>query len=143
MGFCCSSNNANTNDTNLSRKDNDITAESIDPKILPTLIKAQARMRGLLARKRVMKQYGFQMSAGLFNRRNNLVEMDPVKLEEQRQKVQEIRKALPSFEYGLEEDEENEQGISKETREMTTLPDNAQYEGEWNTATNERHGRGY
>jgi hypothetical protein len=109
------------------------------------VIKAQALIRGMLARKRVRTTYGYNLSPGLFNRRGatNLVEMDPAKLEEQRQKVQEIRKVLPAFEYGLKEDEENETNINKETREMTTLPDNAQYEGQWNVNSNERHGQGY
>jgi len=30
-----------------------------------------------------------------------------------------------------------------ESKEMQLLPDNAQYEGQWNKASGERHGRGY
>ena len=138
MGGCCSG-DANRNETNLSRKG------ELNTVPLAMVIKAQALMRGMLARKRVKRAYGFEISTGLFHRRGgtNLVEMDPVKLEEQRQKVQDIRKQLPSFEYGLDEQEDNEPYIHKESREMTVLPDNAKYEGQWNVATNERHGQGY
>jgi len=69
--------------------------------------------------------------------------MDPVKLEEQRLKVQEIRKLLPAFEYGIYDDEDNEPEITKQKKEMQVLADNAQYEGEWNLQTDMRHGRGY
>jgi len=67
--------------------------------------------------------------------------MDPEKLEEQRRKVQELRATLPPFVY--DEDPSPEPGIDLETREMQLLPDNAQYEGQWNKNTGERHGRGY
>ena len=54
-----------------------------------------------------------------------------------------IRDALPPFQYGRKEDEENEPGVIKEKRPMVTLPDGAKYEGEWNKLTNKKHGRGY
>ena len=47
-----------------------------------TVIKAQAFIRGLLARRRVKRVYGFQMSQGLMNRGTVHIEMDPEKLEE-------------------------------------------------------------
>jgi hypothetical protein len=71
------------------------------------------------------------------------IEMDPEKLEEQRARVMAIRDALPPFQYGRKEDEENEPGVIKEKRPMVTLPDGAKYEGEWNKLTNKKHGRGY
>ena len=69
--------------------------------------------------------------------------MDPEKLEEQRAKVQAIRVNLPQFEYGKPGDEDYEPGIRKEQRGMMVLQDGAQYEGEWNIDTDQRHGRGY
>jgi hypothetical protein len=33
--------------------------------------------------------------------------------------------------------------VKKEQRPMLVLQDGAQYEGEWNTETDMRHGRGY
>ena len=96
----------------------------------------------MLARKRVKNVYGFSVSAGIY-KRNTQSYIDPVKLEEQRLKVQEIRKELPPFEYGLYEDEENEPGIEKVKKDTQVLADNAQYEGEWNVDTDMRHGQGY
>lgn len=52
-----------------------------------TVIKAQAIIRGFLARRKVKRIYGFQMSQGLMNRGTVHIEMDPEKLEEQRQRV--------------------------------------------------------
>ena len=49
--------------------------------------------------------------------------------------MQRIRSDLPSFLYGRDENEDFEQGIQKERRELKTLPDGAQYEGEWNART--------
>jgi len=55
---------------------------------IATVIKAQALMRGMLARRRVKRAYGFEMSPSLFNRRpTNIVELDPVKLKEQQDRV--------------------------------------------------------
>ena len=105
------------------------------------VIKMQAIIRGFLARRRVKNVYGFQMTPGLLRRA--VVEMDPAKLEEQRQKVQEIRKLLPAFEYGVYDEEDNEAGVNVEKRDMQVLADNAQYEGEWNVDSDTRHGRGY
>jgi hypothetical protein len=78
------------------------------------LIKVQAMIRGMLARKRVKAVYGYSMKPGLVGRKlpgTVNIEMDPQKLEEQRQKVQEIKKLLPAFEYGIYEDEDNEPEI--------------------------------
>jgi hypothetical protein len=43
----------------------------------------------------------------------------------------------------LYQDEDYEPGIYKQQRQMIMLPDGANYEGEWNTANETRHGRGY
>ena len=73
------------------------------------------------------------MTAGLMNRGTVHIEMDPEKLEEQRQRVQAIKERLPEFVYGQYQDEDYEPGVYKMHRQMTILPDGAQYEGEWNT----------
>ena len=85
-----------------------------------TVIKFQAIIRGFLARRRVKKIYGYEMTHGLMNRGNNQVEMDPEKLEEQRARVQAIREQLPEFEYGTfaKEDEDDKEGVKKESRPM-------------------------
>ena len=52
---------------------------------------------------------------------------------------------LPAFEYSVYDDEDQEPHIQKEKKEMQTLADNAQYQGEWNVGVNPhtRHGKGY
>ena len=75
------------------------------------------------------------MSHGLLMRGTVNIEMDPEQLEEQRARVQAIRENLPEFEYGRNDDEDYEPGVFKEHRNMTVLPDGAQYEGEWNVQT--------
>ena len=102
---------------------------------LATVIKAQALMRGFLARRRVKKVYGYEMSRGLMMRGTIHIEMDPQKLEAQRARVQRIREQLPEFEYALYQDEDYEPGVLKEQRPMLILQDGAQYEGEWSTST--------
>ena len=56
MGGCCANSSNNRNETNLMFMVKD---GNMKPGTLATIIKAQARMRGLLTRKRIMKKYGF------------------------------------------------------------------------------------
>jgi len=96
----------------------------VDAKTLAIIIKAQAAFRGLLIRRRMKKTYGFECrTVGMFNRRANLIEMDPEKLEEQRTKVQELRSTLPPFVY--DEDPSVDPSTEIESKEMQLLPDNA------------------
>ena len=90
--------------------------QDIDLKGIPifTVIKAQALMRGFLARRWVKKVYGYEMSRGLMMRGSVHIEMDPQKLEAQRARVQAIREQLPEFEYGLYQDEDFEPTVFKE-----------------------------
>ena len=62
------------------------------------VVKMQALARGFIARRKVQRVYGFQMSEGLLYRQFDL---DPEKLEEQRYRVQQIRSELPPFQYGI------------------------------------------
>jgi hypothetical protein len=124
----------------MSKKTGDMDLKGIP---ILTVIKAQALMRGFLARRRVKKVYGYEMSRGLMMRGTVHIEMDPQKLEAQRARVQQIREQLPEFEYALYQDEDYEPGVIKEQRPMLILQDGAQYEGEWSTSTDQRHGRGY
>lgn len=110
---------------------------------IPIIVKMQAIMRGYLARKRIKKVYGYEMTPGLLNRGTVHIEMDPEKLEEQRQRVQGIRERLPEFIYGLYPNEDYDPGVFRQHKDMVVLPDGAHYEGEWNTQTEQRHGRGY
>lgn len=110
----------------------------IDDKVMGQIpihlvVKMQSTMRGFLARKRVKKIYGFEMTPGLLNRGTVHIEMDPERLEEQRQRVQTIRERLPEFIYGLYPNEDYDPGVLRQQKDMITLPDGAQYEGEWNT----------
>ena len=57
------------------------------------------------------KIYGFAMTPGLLNRGTVHIEMDPERLEEQRQRVQSIRERLPEFIYGLYPNEDYDPGI--------------------------------
>lgn len=87
---CCGGEEKKDRDANLMRKGN---GKDTDLKNMPifTIIKAQAMMRGFLARRRVKKNFGYEMSPGLLQRGTVHIEMDPEKLEEQRQRVQNIR----------------------------------------------------
>ena len=51
-----------------------------------------------------------------------------------------LRSMLPPFDYNKDESENNEPGVTKERRQLATLEDGSQYEGEWNVDTNLRHG---
>ena len=83
------------------------------------------------------------MTHGLLQRGTVHIEMDPDKLEEQRARVLQIREGLPEFQYGRDDDEDYEPGVKKDRIPMKTLPDGAQYDGEWNRQTGMKHGRGY
>ena len=101
-------------------------------------------VRGFLTRRAVKKVFGFEANPSVLRRHTVHIEMDPEKLEEQRARVMEIRDRLPPFQYGTSPgDEEYEPGIVKEQRPMMTLNDGARYEGEWNVATENKHGKGY
>ena len=66
------------------------------------------------------------MSRGLINRDKNAhLNLDPNELEKQRQRVHTIRERLPSFEYGLYQEEDFEPNINKESRPMLILQDGA------------------
>ena len=120
-----------------------LTSQANDYTTIPIwkIIKCQSLIRGMLARKKVKSIYGWEVSPNLFARRIQDY-IDPVKLEEQRLKVQEIRKQLPPFDYEAYENQEND-GVRKIRKEVQTLADNALYEGEWNVQTDMRHGQGY
>jgi hypothetical protein len=82
MGGCCSAEN-NKSETNLMAKEND----QVDHVNVFLLIKVQAMIRGMLARKKVKAVYGYSMKPGLVGRKlpgTVNIEMDPQKLEEQR-----------------------------------------------------------
>lgn len=82
-GVCCSGEEKKNKDMNLSIKGQDYLKQ------LPlfAVIKTQAAIRGFIARRRVKRIYGYQMSPGLLNRGTVHVEMDPDKLDEQRYRV--------------------------------------------------------
>jgi hypothetical protein len=83
MGNCCGGGTKNNKDANFSRKGPD----NLDGIPIFTVIKAQALMRGFLARRKVKKVYGYEMSRGLMMRGSVHIEMDPQKLEAQRARV--------------------------------------------------------
>lgn len=147
MGGCCSNEHQQDRDANLMKpfmEGNTITNGDGTPYKgdIFYLIKVQARVRGLLTRKRIKRAYGFTVSPGLFGRGTMHIEMDPEKLEEQKARVRVLREQLPEFIYGQDEDEDDEPGVIKEARPKLPLPDGAQYEGEWDMKTDMRHGRG-
>ena len=79
MGNCCAAEH-NTQETNL--KDRGQTDDRFKHIPIATVLKFQSIIRGFLARRRVKKAYGFEMTHGLMNRGTVHVEMDPEKLEE-------------------------------------------------------------
>ena len=92
MGACCGGQTKADKSVNLmSKKTGDMDLKGIP---ILTVIKAQALMRGFLARRRVKKVYGYEMSRGLMMRGTIHIEMDPQKLEAQRARVQRIREQL-------------------------------------------------
>jgi hypothetical protein len=42
-----------------------------------------------------------------------------------------------------DDEPEFDPNLNIESHEIKVLPDNAQYEGQWNTVTGKRHGKGY
>ena len=85
---CCGGKGKTENDTNLmrnrSKKDKNFKMDDKVMAGLPisTIVKMQAMMRGFLARKKIKKVYGYEMTPGLLNRGTVHIEMDPEKLEE-------------------------------------------------------------
>jgi hypothetical protein len=101
-------------------------------------------MRGFLARRRVKRKYGFEASPGILNRRNfnTNIQLDPIRLEQQRSRVRELKSRLPAFEYGLVQNEDNDEGVQKLKKPLVVMADGAQYDGEWDTKNTQRYGRG-
>ena len=87
---CCGGEEKRDKDANLMRNRGGMKGSKgvkIDEKImstipLPTVVKMQAIMRGFLARKKIKRVYGYEMTPGLLNRGTVHIEMDPEKLEE-------------------------------------------------------------
>ena len=99
---CCGGNKSNPRgETNLQTYKGKGRGNSTDLNSLPifTVIKAQALMRGFLARRRVKKLYGFEMRTGLMAGSGKSLNADELAV--QRQRVVLIREKLPTFEYGL------------------------------------------
>lgn len=67
---------------------------------------------------------------------------EPEPLEVAQQRVQEVRQNLAEFEYDIDLSESYDPGVEKEHRERVTLDNGVEYEGQWNTKENKRHGRG-
>lgn len=107
-----------------------------------SVIKFQAIVRGYLTRQQIKKVYGFQRTPGMLNKGKIRIDMDPEQLEQQKQKVRDIKEKLPPFEYGKYQDEDVEPGIKKEKRAEVKFPDGSVFDGEWNKANDSRHGRG-
>ena len=127
---CCGGNKSNPRgETNLQTYKGK-RGETTDLNSLPifTVIKAQALMRGFLARRRVKKLYGFEMRTGLMAGTSGK-SLNQEELAVQRQRVVLIREKLPTFEYGLYKDEDFEPEFELEQRPMLILQDGAQYEG--------------
>lgn len=105
MGNCCSNQNKQNNDINLKDKGKTIP--------LATVIKAQSLMRGFLARRRVKRTFGFEASPGIMHRRkyNPNIQLDPVRLEQQRARVKDLKNSLPPFEFGLVPNEDDGDGV--------------------------------
>lgn len=58
MGSCCAKDGTKNKDANLARKD----MQGLNKLPIFTVIKAQALIRGFLARRKIKRVYGFQMS---------------------------------------------------------------------------------
>ena len=52
-----------------------------------------------------------------------------------------MREQLPAFNYG-DNNLNDTDGVRIEKRPIASLDDESLYDGEWNIATNERHGKG-
>ena len=48
--------------------------------------------------------HGFAIRGGMMGRHNQVIQMDPLLLELQRERVQEIRTSLPRFDYDKKDD---------------------------------------
>ena len=106
MGSCCSTENNHGN--KLSTDLTTFTSAEIDPKILAAIIKAQACFRGLITRKKISDIYGFKYKSMISMNKKNIVELDPEKLEEQKNRVQQIRMSLGDFKFDQKIDNDPE-----------------------------------
>jgi len=88
---CCGGEEKRDKDANLMRGRSGMKSTKGNVKIddktmsmlpIATVIKMQAIMRGYMARKKIKKVYGFEMTPGLLKRGTVHIEMDPEKLEE-------------------------------------------------------------
>ena len=85
---CCGGEEKNDKVANLSRKGGRTPTKGIkiDDRVMKTIpihmvVKMQAVMRGYMARRKIKRIYGYEMTPGLLNRGTIHIEMDPVKLE--------------------------------------------------------------
>ena len=89
----CRKGQKNVNHLDLSKR-----GARVENKVY-AIVRGQALIRGFLARRRVKKVYGFEMTRGLLHGYDS--EIDAEKLEEQRQRVRAIREQLLDFVYEL------------------------------------------
>ena len=70
--------------------------------------------------------------------------LDPFQLAEQRIRVMKIRESLPNFDYDeYQPPKEDKKFVKLVQKEKVMLEDGHEYEGQWNTKTNMKHGKGY
>jgi hypothetical protein len=98
------------------------------------IVKIQAVARGIIARKKVKRVYGYESTFGGSGRRfDGAANYDnPV--------VADIKKKLGAFNYNPAPAPASYQ---RQRKPLIVLENGAKYEGEWNVATNMRDGRGY
>lgn len=82
------------------------------------IIKSQSLIRGWLARRKVMKKYGYKLNKPMMNRPVGYVK-DPAVLEKMKTKLQLKRDQMDDFAYGLYDDEDQpEHGVDLEERDL-------------------------
>ena len=90
--------------------------------------KVQAYYRGVMTRRAVKEQYGFEASTMNDIGRGDINQQSDANVAEARRLVMQIRASLEQFRYDPSREDEDRQ---RETKKMIQLENGAEYEGQW------------
>src|SRR6056300_1660644 len=141
MGSCCGTQEGPTHELNNTKTyDNSSkfnNALSEDQKQNQAAVAIQAHFKGLVARRAIKAQYGFEATNARAPGAPTYTQSD-AQAQEARKLVMQIRSELPPFEYNPAPADD---GVEKVLKDNIKLESGAEYEGEWDLE-GRKHGKG-
>ena len=126
MGACCTSNAGDAPEIN-STKPSTVAAKDDQQNAHEAATKVQAYYRGVMTRRVIKEEYGFEATT-MNDMARGLNGQTDANVAEARRLVMQIRASLEPFKYDPAREDEDR---LRETKKMIQLENGAEYEGQW------------